>query len=114
MKKIYLASPYSHPDPKVREERARLACVAAAEIMRSGHLVLSPIAHSHPIALAGNLPLDFEYWREFDESLIDWCDQVWVLMIDGWMDSKGIKAEVEYAEKTDKFVYHYRMTTCEM
>ena len=44
---IYLASPYSHPDPSVREQRFQNACRIAAELMRSGRIVYSPVAHSH-------------------------------------------------------------------
>jgi hypothetical protein len=43
---IYLASPYSHPDRAVREERFRGACRATAALLRSGHAVFSPIAHA--------------------------------------------------------------------
>ncbi len=34
---IYLASPDSHPDPDVREQRFQAACAAAAALMRAGH-----------------------------------------------------------------------------
>ncbi|GIW55540.1 MAG: hypothetical protein KatS3mg082_1944 [Nitrospiraceae bacterium] len=33
---IYLASPYSHPDPAVREERFHAACRAAAALLLAG------------------------------------------------------------------------------
>jgi hypothetical protein len=33
---IYLATPYSQPGRAVREERFRLACRAAAELLRDG------------------------------------------------------------------------------
>jgi hypothetical protein len=50
---IYLASPYSHPDPAVREARFREACRAAAKLMRLGQPAFSPIVHGHPIAVYG-------------------------------------------------------------
>jgi hypothetical protein len=40
---IYLVSPYSHPDPLVREERFQAACEATADLIRSGAIVYSPI-----------------------------------------------------------------------
>lgn len=32
------------------------------------------------------------------KSLISKCDELWVLKIDGWEQSKGVSAEIEYAE----------------
>ena len=47
---------------------------------------------------------DFDTWRDFYETMIDWCDQLWVLMLDGWEDSVGVQAEIEYAERLDKSI----------
>lgn len=109
---IYLASPYSHDDPEVRERRFRQVCAAAARLMRGGHHIFSPIAHSHPIALAGNLPGDFEYWRAYDEAMIAACAEVWVLRLDGWQDSKGIEAEIMIAASTGKPVRFINLCGC--
>jgi hypothetical protein len=46
---IYLASPYSHADDAIRAQWFDAACRAAAELMRAGHTVYSPIVHGHPI-----------------------------------------------------------------
>ena len=66
---IYLASPYSHPDPKVREARWREACRTAAFLMKGGQFVFSPIAHRHPIAEFG-LPGGWEFWERFDREML--------------------------------------------
>lgn len=47
MKKIYLATPYSHKDDKVRRERFDAVNIVAARLMRQGFLVFSPII-AHP------------------------------------------------------------------
>lgn len=95
---IYLASAYSHPDPAVREERYKTACFATAKLMATGKFVFSPIAMTHGVCLAGK-PEEFqyEYWEKFDRFMIDLADEFWVLMMDGWRESKGIKAELIYA-----------------
>ena len=46
---IYLAAPYSHPDPGVRERRFRAINRAAAALIAEGRIVFSPISMSHPI-----------------------------------------------------------------
>ena len=98
---IYLASPYSHPDAAIREERFRAACQAAAQMMRNGNVVFSPIVHSHPIALHG-LPTDWRFWERHDQEQLTRCDEVVVLTIDGWRESEGVQAEIRIATEFGK------------
>ncbi|GAB6188150.1 DUF1937 family protein [Thermopirellula anaerolimosa] len=98
---IYLASPYSHPDAAVRQERFEAACRAAAELIRQGHVVLSPIAHSHSIAQHG-LPGDWDFWEQQDRRLLAACDELWVLKLDGWEQSRGVQAEIGIARAAGK------------
>lgn len=64
--------------------------------MRQGHLVYSPIAHSHGISLYGNIPPDYEHYRAMDEEMIRWADEVWFYKLPGWKESKGMLEEYEY------------------
>lgn len=103
---IYLATPYSHPDPAVREARYRAACMVAARIMQHGDLVYIPIAHSHGIAQAGSLPGDFGYWEDNDRRVLAFCDYLAVAMLPGWETSHGIACEVEIMRALDKPVVY--------
>lgn len=103
---IYLASPYSHPDPAVREGRFHEACKMAAVLMREGYLVFSPIAHSHPLAAGWGLPLVFDYWEAFDRRMIAACDELHVLQLPGWQESTGVQAEMEIAFELGKPVIY--------
>jgi nucleoside 2-deoxyribosyltransferase len=94
---IYLASPYSDPNPVVMEERFRAACIAAGELMNQGLVVFSPIAHTHPIAVACNLPRGWDYWHQFDLEFIRAADALIVLRLPGWNKSKGIDGELSIA-----------------
>ena len=105
--KIYLASPYSNKNATVMAQKFRAACDAAAELMVDGHIVFSPIAHSHPIATSNQLPLGFEYWQKMNHSFIDWCDAVYVLKIKGWRESKGVADEIAYANWMKKPVVYF-------
>lgn len=98
---IYLASPYSHPSKWTRERRFRSACRQAAAMMRRGALVFSPIAHSHPVAEFG-LPRDWSFWEKYDREMISKCERMVVLMLDGWRDSVGVRAEIEIAKAARK------------
>jgi uncharacterized protein DUF1937 len=93
---IYLASPYSHPEPAVREARFLAVCRAAASLIRAGHPVFSSIAHSHPIAAYG-LPTDWSYWERDARLHLAASAEVVVLTLDGWQGSIGVAAEVRIA-----------------
>lgn len=95
---IYLASPYSHPDPLIREQRFREACRHAAFMMRRGSVVFSPIAHTHPIAVQNSLPTGWDFWRKVDTAILIRADSLVVLMLDGWKESKGVEAEIRFAK----------------
>ena len=108
MKKIYLSTPYSHEDENVREERYDLVTRAAAHIMvMDGLNVFSPITHSHPLVQVTDLlPDSFEGWAAIDYQFLDWCDEVWVLLLPGWDKSRGVANEIKYAiEKKKPVVY---------
>jgi len=96
---IYLASPYSHDDPKIREERFNKVNKAAASLMSQGLIIFSPISHTHPIALAGALPLGWAFWHEYDYEFISMCNKVLVLKLEGWENSIGVNAEIAIAQE---------------
>ena len=95
---IYLASPYSHPDPEVREERFRAACRATVDLVERGMVVFSPIVQGHPLTQYG-LRGDWEFWAKFSEEVMSHCDELCVLVIDGWIESIGLTAELEIAKR---------------
>ena len=98
---IYLASPYSHPDSGVREQRFHQACYAAAQLLASGLTVFSPIVHGHPLVAHG-LPTDWPFWERFDRDHLVRCDEVVVLMLEGWRESVGVAAEILIAGELGK------------
>lgn len=106
MEKIYLASPYSDPDPDVREERYRRVCIAASKIIDSGSIVYSAIAHTHGISEYGKLPKSWEFWQEQDKPYMEWATCMMVLCLPGWEKSVGVKAEVKIMEEAGKPVIY--------
>ena len=101
-KKIaYLAVPYSSDNWNIKEERFQKVNKVAANLINKGEIIFSPISHTHPIAKAGKLSGNWEYWVEFDRTYLECCYKLYVLMLDGWKESKGVKAEIEIAEELD-------------
>jgi hypothetical protein len=95
---VYLATPYSHPqDPTVCAKRFEEVNRAASVLMRRGLHIYSPISHTHPIALAGGLPGDWEYWNSYCRAILNVCGSMIVLMQPGWQDSKGVREEIAIA-----------------
>ena len=105
---IYLASPYSHPSPSVREDRYGCAVLYAARLIKErGEPVFSPIAHSHPIT-EHDLDGTWETWREMDLAIIAICRELVVMQLDGWEQSQGIAAEVAEAQRLGIPVTYWR------
>jgi len=108
---VYLATPYTHPDERIRESRFAISNKVAAWAMRQGHTVFSPISHSHTIAayLPEELLLDHEFWMEQDLPLLRKCDALWVYPEDAAEVSRGVAREVREAEACGIPVRHVRI-----
>ena len=97
---IYLAQPYSiNADENLREERYQIAVKMVAKFMNEGYNIFSPILNSHEPARQYGLPNTWEYWERVDKEYIAICGELWVLCLPGWLESKGVAAEIEYAEQ---------------
>lgn len=101
MNLIYLASPYSHSSPMVREQRFVAACRAAGRLMKAGEQVFSPIAHSHPIEqyFEDETREGHDFWLRQDFAVLQRCSRLLVLTLEGWEASKGVAAEIEFAQQ---------------
>lgn len=96
---VYLANPYSHPDPEVMENRYREAVRFTAGFTACGYIVFSPIVHSHPLAMNHQMATDWEFWKRIDSKFISVCSEVWVVKMDGWEKSRGVQAEIQIANE---------------
>jgi hypothetical protein len=95
----YLASPYSDPDPDVREFRYIGAAEAAGRLIKRGMIVYSPIVHGHPLAVWERLPTDWAFWRRQQLPFLRASKEVIVLTLSGWDISIGVKAEIRMARR---------------
>jgi hypothetical protein len=96
---VYLATPYTHNNPEIKEKRFQIVNEVAGYLINKGEIVFSPISQNHPIAKCCNLPGDCEYWLEFDKTFLEICCKLYVLTIEGWEESKGVQAEIKIAEE---------------
>ena len=96
---VYLAVPYSHPDPKVRHWRFDTVNEVAGKLIAQGLIIFSPISHSHSIAQMCDLPTKWEFWQKTDRVFLQYCYKLIVLMLPGWQESKGVAGEIEIAKE---------------
>lgn len=104
---IYLATPYS----KYKEglvEANRLACVYAGEFIKANFPVFCPIAHSHAIAVEGNLQaLDHSVWMPLDFAFTEAAFAMVVCKMHGWNESYGIGKEIDFFMLNKKPVFFW-------
>lgn len=106
----YLATVYSkHPDGI--DAAHVMACRAAADLIRAGIPVFSPIAHTHPIAIHGAIdPLDHSIWLPADAPMMAGARGLIVYCSEGWRDSYGIGEEIKAFTTAGKSIVHMTPT----
>lgn len=96
----YLASPYTHKDPVVMQDRYDRVVEVQTELYDVGIAVFCPIAHSHAAQLKMTAPFknDASFWLyEIDIPLMAQCDGLLILTLDGWKESFGVGEEIRSA-----------------
>lgn len=101
MKIIYLASPYSDPDPLIRKTRFLLA-KQVVEMFVPEQPLFSPIVYAHELQTGRDT--DAKTWLWFNTSILRRCEEVWVLDIPGLANSRGCLQEIELAQTLNIFV----------
>ena len=102
---VYLACPYGDGDARLRRERFEAATRAAAQLIKQGYIVYSPITMTHPIDAVlggGKETLGSDYWVDYDKAFMDFCSEMIILRAPGWDESRGIKREIEYFAAREK------------
>jgi hypothetical protein len=101
----YLATVYSKYHLGIVHAHAE-ACRQAALLVRAGIPVYSPIAHTHSIAIEGDIdPFDHNIWLEADRTFMEAAKGLIVCKMRGWEESYGIGVEIESFERQGKPVY---------
>lgn len=108
----YLAVPYSTPDRKKLLERVETVNKLALRLIKKGEIVYSPITHTHilsEIKEDGGLPKTWEFWERQDIAFLECSKHLAVLCLPGWLESRGVRAEILYAQenKIPRSFYRY-------
>lgn len=89
----YLASPYTKY-PGGWHEAFEAAAYNAALLVDKGINIFSPITHSHPMAMRGEIsPDNADAWKALDEPFVRLAHGLIILKLDGWDTSDGVTNE---------------------
>lgn len=92
----YLASPYTKYRTGL-DGANRVICRVAARLLRERVPLFSPIAHTHAIAVHGEMALlDHAGWMAADRWLMIAAYGMIVVKMPGWQDSRGVGEEIDY------------------
>ena len=95
---VYLACPYSDPDPNIKQQRYMMANKVAAELLSQGILIFSPLTYSITLSQAG-CHQGWVNWKDFDLKMLSKCDRLLVLKLPGWESSRGVAEEITHAKE---------------
>ena len=93
---IYIAAPYTSPDPAVIGHRMHVVESLIALLMHHGIHAITPLSAHHILDKGFDLGTDFEFWDNYCKDLLIRCDSMIVIDMLGWMVSRGVSAEIDY------------------
>jgi len=96
-KLIYLACPYTHKDPNIRQQRYKKSLMAAVHLIRLGYNVFAPLIYTVPLEVRTHEPYD--KWLDLSITILSRCDELWVLTLPGWETSRGVMEEINFAKE---------------
>jgi len=96
--KIFVAGPFSTKDKDLELKRVRTISKYCADLFSQGITPVSALLTGLKIAEYNNLPTDTKTWTKFSEDMVEGCDELHVLMIDGYDVSSGVLIEIEKAK----------------
>lgn len=110
----YLASPYTHREYDVMEQRYDIACEALVWLLDRKIWTISPIVQQHEIVKKYDMPRTYAYWSQYNKALLKDAMGLLVLTIDGWEESVGVQEEMKLAIKykvMTKFIHRINIGT---
>lgn len=131
MKRIYVASPYTYKGGSkgffgkvyarlVEWQRfIQITRIQGRLVQQYGVACYGPILESHLMVFLGNIFGDglgkvsgkWADWEEYDLTMIDGCDEMWVVTMEGYDKSTGVTAEIKHCNFTGKPVRYVHPET---
>lgn len=101
----YLSCPYSDPSESIRMARYSEAIRAAADLQLQGRFIICPVIVNHPIEAylkTRDLKYPSRYWADLEKMFSSVCDELVILPLPGWKNSRGVQREMDLFRKAGK------------
>jgi hypothetical protein len=97
----YVASPYTHKDPEVRQGRHKTATEIAKRLTQLGYSCFVPIAYDGGWEVDPNFQIDhsWNFWERIDLPILDRCSGLILMQMPDWEKSQGIAGELEHCRQ---------------
>ena len=96
---IYLACPYTHKNPDVKNQRAKVSNSITAHLFDLNVITYSPISFWHHLAISHDLHGNFTNFREMDLYFISVSRGIIVICLEGWEESESVTEELKFADQ---------------
>lgn len=73
------------------------------------HTFISPMVQDYQLLQYMNTAPDWASWGKHCRTIIERCDQVWVLQFDGWDSSVGVRGEIDHATLHNKPITYIKV-----
>ncbi len=110
---LYLAAPYTHPDPKVIQMRVEECFKAMTFLADQGFHCYAPTVHWHQQSLDCK-DLGYKYYSAHGLEMLKRCDAIAILCLPLWDQSSGIKKEYAQACDANQRVYYLDWPTLKL
>ncbi len=115
---IIVGGPYTHKDKKIKKARINRIANACVKLMTDGKttLAVSPLIYGlslieHTKSGNNKMPDSYDFWESFCLAFIEVGTEFYVLNMDGWDESNGLKSEINKAKERNIPVYLVDPTT---
>jgi hypothetical protein len=98
-RKIFVAGPFNGVSEEEKQGRVNSIKLYCVKLFSEGDTPISALLMGLTFADIGGLPTNTEMWMEYCEKMLNGCDELHVLMLDGWEKSTGVAAEIEIAKR---------------
>ena len=103
---IYIASPYTDPDPEIMQRRYEAVLRYCVHLVQEHEVPYSPIIHFHEMAKYFDLPKDFIYWRKVNATMLRVSSCLHALLLPGAKESEGLDQELDDADIMHLPIHH--------
>jgi len=95
--KVVVVAPFNTPDVELKKKRVHTIGVYCGELFKQGIVPVSALLLGLAIAEHNELPTDTATWIKFNKGQIRSCDEMHVLMLEGYLNSIGVQTEIAEA-----------------